>query len=82
MCTSNILFFMPGDTSLSAHSISQNVLVNKTIFFLPSKEQGFFCRVRKFDGIILVMNGLGAEDLIYKWIHVLQLPFIIEESVT
>lgn len=27
------------------------------------------------------MNGLGAKDLIYNWIHVLQLSFIIEESV-
>lgn len=36
----------------------------------------------KFDGIILVMSGLGAEDLIYNWIHVLQVSFIIEASIT
>lgn len=42
-CTSNILLFMPGDTSLTAHSISQNILVNKTIFFLsPPKSKVFF----------------------------------------
>lgn len=28
------------------------------------------------------MSGLGAEDLIYNWIHVLQVSFIIEASIT
>lgn len=56
----------------------------KTYVFLPCKEKRFFffCRAMKFDGIILVMSGLGAEDLIYNWIRVLQVSFIIEASIT
>lgn len=63
-------------------STGQNGLVNKTVLFFFLSKLQCFCRVKKFDGIILVMNGLGAEDLLYNQICGLQLFVIIAESVT
>lgn len=79
-CNSSILLSLLGGhfTKCCKHK-SENVLVNKTaFFFFFSKVQGFR-GVMKFDGMMLSLNGLDAEDLIYNQIHVLQLFIVIEK---